>query len=61
MTILRRSLPPLALALCLLALWELYVRLTGVPRTILPAPSRIITAAVENAGLLWWHTQQTLA
>ena len=58
--VLRRAAPPLALALGLLALWEVYVRAAGVPRTILPAPTRIASAAFEDAGLLWWHTRQTL-
>src|SRR3712207_5698479 len=58
---LRRSLPPLALLLFLLAVWELYVRAASVPPTILPAPTRILTASVENADLLSWHARRTLA
>jgi ABC-type nitrate/sulfonate/bicarbonate transport system permease component len=57
----RRALPPLALTLCLLAVWELYVRAASVPPTILPAPTRVISASVENADLLSWHARRTLA
>jgi ABC-type nitrate/sulfonate/bicarbonate transport system permease component len=50
----------MGLTLCLLAGWELYVRVASVPATILPAPSRIVTASVENADLISWHARQTL-
>jgi ABC-type nitrate/sulfonate/bicarbonate transport system permease component len=52
--------PPLLLALGLLGLWEAYARGSGVPPTILPAPSRIATAGVGAAGLLATHAAQTL-
>jgi ABC-type nitrate/sulfonate/bicarbonate transport system permease component len=55
-----RALPPIGLTLCLMAAWELYVRAASVPPTILPAPSRIISASVENANLLSWHARRTL-
>ena len=57
---LQRLAPPLALTALLLALWEAYVRAAAVPRTILPSPSRILRASVEEADLLSWHARQTL-
>ncbi|WP_025700561.1 ABC transporter permease, partial [Paenibacillus durus] len=42
----------LLLLLLILAVWEAAVRLGYVPSFILPAPSSIWTALVENAGLL---------
>ena len=56
-----RALPPLLLALACLGLWEGYVRLAAVPATILPTPSRILTAGLGSLGLLTWHAAQTLA
>jgi ABC-type nitrate/sulfonate/bicarbonate transport system permease component len=40
--------------------WELYTRLAALPVTILPAPSRILTAGLAARGLLVWHASQTL-
>lgn len=57
---LRRAAAPITLALLLLAVWEAYVRVRDVPRTILPPPSRVLTASLDNADLLWWHARQTL-
>jgi ABC-type nitrate/sulfonate/bicarbonate transport system permease component len=57
---LARGLPPIVLALAVLGVWELYVRLAGVPIAILPAPSRIVTAGLGSIGLLAWHASQTL-
>ncbi|MGH2587577.1 MAG: ABC transporter permease [Dehalococcoidia bacterium] len=59
--LLLRCLPPAALTLALLAGWETYVRVTDVPATILPSPSRILDAGVTEADLLSWNAQQTLA
>ncbi len=59
--VLRRASPPALLTGCLLLLWELYVRAAAVPPAILPAPTRVATASLDTAGLLWWHTVQTLA
>jgi ABC-type nitrate/sulfonate/bicarbonate transport system permease component len=58
--VMRRLLPPLALAGALLAGWEAYVRIAALPVTILPPPSRIVEAAWTEAGLLRWHAEQTL-
>jgi ABC-type nitrate/sulfonate/bicarbonate transport system permease component len=44
-----------ALAILLVAVggWEGYVRLSGIDDFILPAPSAIATALVDDRGLLW--------
>jgi ABC-type nitrate/sulfonate/bicarbonate transport system permease component len=55
-----RGLPPVLLALAGLGVWELYTRLAALPVTILPAPSRVVTAAFGASGLLAWHASQTL-
>jgi len=39
--------------LALLGGWELYARLGGVDEFILPAPTQIATALVDDRGLLW--------
>ena len=57
---LRRGLAPAALAAALLMLWEGYVRVADVSPAILPAPSRVLTATIDAAEVLWWHTRQTL-
>lgn len=58
--LLRRALPPLALAVALLALWQAYVVVTDVPPSILPAPSRVLTATIDSADVLRWHATRTL-
>jgi putative hydroxymethylpyrimidine transport system permease protein len=42
-----------------LALWQLVVWATGVPRFILPGPARVGTTLWENAALLWEHARFT--
>lgn len=49
----RRLLPPLALALLVAGIWELYVDLGGVDTFLLPAPHEIATALWDNAGAMW--------
>lgn len=56
----RSWLPPLLLAGALLLLWELAVRVTATSATILPAPSRVLSASLRSAALLRWHAGQTL-
>lgn len=43
-----------------LLLWEGCVRLFHISLYILPAPSRILQALFENAGVLWMHSLTTL-
>ena len=56
----RRWLPALLIVLSILALWEAYVRIFDVQTWLLPAPSAIAVALVQDAGLLWHHTRATL-
>lgn len=51
--------PAVALAL-LLAVWELAVRAGMVPGYLLPAPSQVLAAFIEDAPLLAGHTVTTL-
>lgn len=60
MTAIRRAGPPLALLLVLVAGWELYVRLASVPATLLPTPTRVVSASVESADVLRFHATRTL-
>jgi ABC-type nitrate/sulfonate/bicarbonate transport system permease component len=48
-----RGLPALALAVGLLAAWELYVDVAGVQEAVLPAPHAVAQALWDSAGLLW--------
>jgi putative hydroxymethylpyrimidine transport system permease protein len=52
---------PLLVAIGLLAIWELVVRLSGVPHFILPSPLRVAAAFVDRGGLLFEHALTTLA
>ncbi len=52
--------PAFVLAITLLALWELCVRATQVSPLILPAPTAIIQALVNNWGVIYDNTVQTL-
>lgn len=45
--LLKQLAPPLLLVLALLALWQLYVSLSGIRQTILPGPFRVIDALVN--------------
>jgi ABC-type nitrate/sulfonate/bicarbonate transport system permease component len=58
--LMRRVAPPVLLAALLLLGWEAYVRLAAVPFTILPTPSRIVSASIQSAGLLAENAGQTL-
>lgn len=51
---------PVLFGVTLLALWELAVRLLGVPSVILPAPSQIAAAIAANLPLLWADFVQTV-
>jgi ABC-type nitrate/sulfonate/bicarbonate transport system permease component len=52
--------PPLLLAVVLLGLWEGYVLVTGVSKTVLPSPSTVAVALYRDSGLLLSHTLATL-
>ena len=55
-----RWLPPLAIMVGILGLWEAYVRIFDVQKWLLPAPSVIIETMVVDAGLLSRHTVTTV-
>lgn len=44
-----------------LSVWELLVRMTGVPPYILPGPLQVASAAIEYAEMLGEHTLVTLS
>ncbi len=50
-----RILAPVLLLLVLLAAWEALVRGFHIQSFILPSPSQVVVAFVENFGLLSWH------
>lgn len=52
--------PALVLALALLALWELYVRVGWISERVLPSPIAIVQALVNNWGIIYDNTVQTL-
>jgi ABC-type nitrate/sulfonate/bicarbonate transport system permease component len=43
-----------------LAVWETYVRVSGISALVLPAPSRVIGQIAANRELLWANTLPTL-
>ena len=55
----RGILAPAVFGATLLLLWELTVRLYGVPTVILPAPSQIAAAVADNLPILWADFVQT--
>lgn len=57
----RRVLPAAGLAMLVLALWELLVRLFGVPPFLLPGPLAIVRALWGSRALLLEHAAPTAA
>ena len=57
---LARALPALLSIAAALALWEAYVRLSGISPLVLPAPSRVAGQTVQNRVLLWQNMVPTL-
>lgn len=55
-----RWLPPLAIMVGILGVWEAYVRIFDVQKWLLPAPSVIIQTMADDAGLLTRHTVTTV-
>ena len=53
-------LPPVVLLLALLVVWELAVRVLDIADYLLPAPSEIAAALVEDAGIIAGHAVATL-
>jgi len=56
-----RLLRPLLIGLGMLATWEAVVRLTAVPRYILPGPGRVLDSWWQNYDLILGHAGTTLA
>jgi ABC-type nitrate/sulfonate/bicarbonate transport system permease component len=52
--------PAFVLALTLLVLWELYVRAGQMSAQVLPAPTTIVQALIDNWGVIYDNTIQTL-
>lgn len=44
----------------LLALWEVYVHLSGISPLVLPSPSRVLGQMVDNRAILWRNTLPTV-
>lgn len=51
---------PIATLVLTLTVWELCVRWMDISLYVLPAPSKIIYAIIENADVLWMHSLVTL-
>ena len=52
--------PPVLIVALLLALWEAYVRLSGVSPIVLPSPTRILGALVDFRDVALGHTVPTV-
>src|SRR2546426_3060290 len=52
--------PALVLAVTLLVLWELYVRAGQISPQVLPPPTAVVQALIDNWGIIYDHTLQTL-
>ncbi|WP_232823115.1 ABC transporter permease [Oceanibium sediminis] len=55
-----RGIPAVLSVACAFALWEIYVRLSGISPLVLPAPSRVVEQMVLNRSLLWDNTLPTI-
>jgi ABC-type nitrate/sulfonate/bicarbonate transport system permease component len=52
--------PAFVLVVTLLALWELYVGAGQISSQVLPAPTAIVRALIDNWGIIYDNTVQTL-
>jgi ABC-type nitrate/sulfonate/bicarbonate transport system permease component len=52
--------PAFVLAIALLAFWEVYVRTGQISPRVLPAPTAIVQALIDNWDVISVHTLQTL-
>ena len=55
----RRWLPPALALVVLLGIWELYVKASGVNSLILPSPSDVLRALIDDRGTLWHNLKTT--
>mgnify|MGYP000021445045 len=51
----RRIVMPLLVFILVIGGWELYVRVFDISLYILPSPSKIISALIENFDILMQH------
>ena len=54
------QLAPWLYTIAFFVLWELVVRASGLPHTILPTPTRVLEAIVQYWGPIWKNSVQTL-
>src|SRR5256714_4717637 len=52
--------PAFVLVVTLLALWQLYVGAGNISSQVLPAPTAIVRALIDNRGIIYDNTVQTL-
>ncbi|WP_299402629.1 ABC transporter permease [uncultured Roseobacter sp.] len=57
---LTRSFPAVLSLVSAFAIWELYVRVSGISPLVLPAPSRVLDQMVLNRAILWHNTVPTV-
>ncbi|HUY58635.1 MAG TPA: ABC transporter permease [Solirubrobacteraceae bacterium] len=55
----RRWLPPALALVVLLGIWELYVKASGVNSLILPSPTDVLRALIDDRGTLWHNLKTT--
>lgn len=51
---------PLTMLVILVLGWEVAVKVFDIPAYLLPAPSSVLQAGIDNASVLWKHTLVTL-
>jgi NitT/TauT family transport system permease protein/putative hydroxymethylpyrimidine transport system permease protein len=51
---------PLLLMFFILAMWEVLVRLIGIPTFVLPTPTKIVTTIFTDSAMILRHLQVTL-
>lgn len=56
----RAVFPPIAFAFVVLVLWEVFVFVTSISALLLPAPTQIVVALVDNTGLFARNAVVTL-
>lgn len=56
----KKYIMPVITLLATIILWELYVKIGNISLYILPSPSSIVSALIENAFVLWEHSIVTL-
>lgn len=56
----KRYVMPILVFIIVIALWELCVKMFNISLYILPAPSKILKAIIDNFDVLWMHSMVTL-